>query len=96
MIYYQFNALAGISIAYIATYLIASYLLWATDFNKKTDLDTQIKRRRWIADNVPMNTYANDAELIALLDRVAAQDHAALTGATGNADLAGECRDRRR
>ena len=31
-----------------------------------------------IADNIGMNTHANDAELIALLDRVAAQDPVAL------------------
>ena len=77
MNYWRFHALAGVSISHYAIYLIALFSTRLTHLGRGGHPNKR-KTGRLIADNVIMNIYANDAELIALLDRVAAQDHAAL------------------
>jgi RNA polymerase sigma factor (sigma-70 family) len=47
-------------------------------FNYSRAMQLPTARGHWIADNAVMNTIANDAELIDLLDRIARQDHSAL------------------
>ena len=77
MNYWNFHALSGVLIAFNAINLIALNSLRVKNTRRGCRVNKN-KKTRLIADNVAMNTYANDAELIALLDRVAAQDHAAL------------------
>ena len=77
MNYWNFHALAGVLIVFTAINLIAINSLRVKNTRRGCRVNKS-KKTRLIADNVAMNTYANDAELIALLDRVAAQDHAAL------------------
>ena len=60
-----------------ATYLIANSTAQTWIHGSAREIKPR-QVERLIADNIPMNTYANDTELIALLDRVAAQDPAAL------------------
>lgn len=77
MIYWNFHALAGEFIAYKAIIYIALRPLGVKSTRRGCGVSTSNKNRL-IADNGAMNIYATDAELIALLDRVAKQDHAAL------------------
>ena len=77
MNYWNFNALAQVFTVHIAIILIAlSYS--RVENTRKSYCVSRSNKGRLIADNMGMNIYANDAELIALLDRVAAQDHTAL------------------
>ena len=77
MNYWNFNALAQVFNVHIAIIVIAlSYS--RVENTRKSYSVSRSNKGRLIADNMGMNIYANDAELIALLDRVAAQDHMAL------------------
>ena len=77
MNYCNFHALTGVFTALSNIKLIALLSLRVTNRSRGCRV-SRSNKGRLIADNVAMNIYANDAELIALLDRVAAQDHAAL------------------
>ena len=77
MNYWNFNAPADVFIAYIAIISIALNYLRVKNTRRGCGVGRSNKGGL-IADNMAMNIYATDVELIALLERVAAQDHTAL------------------